>query len=217
MNVLFIGNSSTYFHDIPKTLVQMAKSMGNELTTDQLTLGGCTLFRYADPADAEAGIPAREKIAAGHDIVFLQDNCNCIADAEMEEKCREACRTLHELIQKTGAKTYFYIRAPYGYAAHNHTPQGQAEAMTELFEGLGKEMNAPCAHAAKAFEICRKEHPEINLFWTDNAHTSEEGAYLSACCCYHVLFGDLPDEIYETDIPHETALILKAIAREAMA
>ena len=217
MKVLFIGNSSTYFHDIPKTMIQMAASMGNEMITDQITLGGCFLHRYADPLDQEAGVPAREKIAAGHDIVFLQDNGNCIADEEAKEKSRAACRTLHELIEKTGAKTYLYIRAPYGYDVHNLTPKEHGEALTALFGDLGKELHAPCAHAAKAYAICREKHPEINLFWTDNAHTSVEGAYLSACCCYHALYGNLPDEVFEGDIPHETALILKSIAREAMA
>lgn len=212
MKVLFIGNSATYMHDMPKTFAAMAASTGFSVEVDQLTYGGCVLSRYADENDPY-GQDAREKIAAGHDIVFLQDNGNCISSPEMTEKCCEACRTLDKLILASGAKTYLYIRPPYGYEAHGHTREGQIEAFTELFGMLGKELSAPCAQAAKGFGYVLEHFPEVDPYWHDNAHASEAGSYLIACCCYIAVFGKLPEEIFEAGLAPDTAKKMRQAAR----
>ena len=212
MKVLFIGNSATYMHDMPKTFAAMAKSAGHTAEVDQLTYGGCVLSRYADENDPY-GQDAREKIAAGHDIVFLQDNGNCISSPEMTENCLQACRTLDKLIRDSGAKTYLYIRPPYGYEAHGHTREGQIEAFSELFGKLGEELAAPCAQAAKGFGYVLEHFPEIGLYWHDNAHASEAGSYLIACCCYLAVFGELPEKIFEAGLDPDTAKKLRHAAR----
>jgi len=212
MKILFIGNSATYMHDMPKTFAAMAESTGRPVEVDQLTYGGCVLSRYADEEDPY-GKDAREKIAGGHDIVFLQDNGNCISSPEMTESCRNACRTLDRLICASGAKTFLYIRPPYGYEAHGHTREGQIEAFTELFGELGRKLGAPCAQAAKGFGYALEHFPEVGLYWHDNAHASEAGSYLIACCCFLAVFGELPEEIFEAGLDPDTAAKMRLAAR----
>ena len=203
MRVLFIGNSATYMHDMPAAFARLS---GAE--TDQLVKGGCVLSRYAD----ELGIRAGEMIRGGYDLVFLQDNGNCISSPEMRDKCISACRKLDRLIRESGARTAIYIRPPYGYTAHGHTHDEQITAFMELFTGIAAELGCDFAPAAAAYGYMAEHHPEINLYHTDNAHTSPAGALLVACLCVLAAGLPLPEEIDGGDVPTEEAQIIRNAA-----
>ncbi|MBE6561572.1 MAG: hypothetical protein E7662_10655 [Ruminococcaceae bacterium] len=206
MRVLFIGNSATYMHDMPATFARLS---GAE--TDQLVKGGCVLSRYADEAN-ELGIRAGEMIRGGYDLVFLQDNGNCISSPEMRDKCISACRKLDRLIRESGARTAIYIRPPYGYSAHGHTHDEQITAFTELFEGIAAELGCDFAPAAAAYRYMEEHHPEITMYHTDNAHTSPAGALLVACLCVLAAGLPLPEEIDGGDVPTEEAQLIRNAA-----
>ncbi len=206
MRVLFIGNSATYMHDMPATFARLSGA-----DTDQLTKGGCTLSRYADETD-ELGIRAREMIGKGYDLVFLQDNGNCISSPEMRGKCISACRELDRLIRAGGARTAIYIRPPYGYTAHGHTHDEQITAFTELFTGIAAELGCGFAPAAAAYGYMAEHHPEIPLYHTDNAHTSPAGALLVACLCVLAAGLPLPEVIDGGDVPPDEARIIRSAA-----
>ena len=73
-NILFIGNSYTYFNDMPeKIFAPMAEAAGYPANVTSVTRGGYHLFQFADPAD-EGGKQLRAAIAGNHyDVVVLQD------------------------------------------------------------------------------------------------------------------------------------------------
>jgi hypothetical protein len=51
-SVLFIGNSYTYFNDMPSAIfAEMGKLQGFDLSVDSITKGGYTLESHADPSD----------------------------------------------------------------------------------------------------------------------------------------------------------------------
>lgn len=74
LQILFLGNSYTYYHDMPKTLFsELAAAGGYEVAVTQITHGGYRLCQYADPSDEE-GKHLRETIEGKYyDYAVLQE------------------------------------------------------------------------------------------------------------------------------------------------
>ena len=51
MNILFIGNSYTYYNDMPNILEALAKENGKDLSADAVTKGGRKLYANLDAED----------------------------------------------------------------------------------------------------------------------------------------------------------------------
>ena len=183
MRILFIGNSATYVHDIPETLARLATDAGYPTECVRVVKGGWRLSQHAEP-----GSRALAEIEKGYDIVVLQDNGNCISSDEMREACITACDLLSKKAVESGAKVCYYVRPPYGYEAFGRTPLEQCSAFDELFSDIANKNGATCAYVNRAFAYAI-ENTDIRLWGDDNAHTSEQGAYLAVCVFFATLFG----------------------------
>ena len=60
----FIGNSATYFFDIPTKFMYIAESVGIEIDVTYCTVGGAFLSEFADPNDETHGVALRNQLAA---------------------------------------------------------------------------------------------------------------------------------------------------------
>src|SRR5690242_8900445 len=70
IHVLFIGNSFTYYHDLPKMIAELAKAgKQRPLHYERETPGGCTLEKHWKDGKALAKIQSRK-----WDFVVLQDH-----------------------------------------------------------------------------------------------------------------------------------------------
>ena len=210
LRVLFIGNSATFTHDIPGTLAALAGKAGYEIECDCIKKSGATLKKHAN-IEKDHGKAVREAIGKGHDIVFLQDNGNCVSSDEMREACRIACHTLHDAIRVTGAKTGIYVRPPYGYEVFGREPVEQCKAFDELFTGLSQELGAVNAYVNRAFAYAIL-HTDFDLWGPDNAHTSPLGAYLAVCVFFCTLCGASATVLEANGLPEAEAQVMQEIA-----
>ena len=160
--LLFIGNSATYVHEVPETLARLATEAGFPTEAVKYTKGGYMLWQYADEA-SEDGQAVIELINQKHDIVFLQDNGNCIADEEKRNATKKACKTLDKAIKKTGAQTHIYVRPPYGYEKYGRDPIEQCIAFDQLFGEISSEIGAECSYVNRAFAYLAK-HSDLNPY-----------------------------------------------------
>ena len=75
--VLFIGNSFTYYNDMPSTyFLSLAAKAGYRVRVTAITKGGYTLEKFADPADEQGKRVAEAldaKNAGKYDYVVLQE------------------------------------------------------------------------------------------------------------------------------------------------
>src|ERR1700682_5938249 len=61
LQALFIGNSFTYYHDLPKMVAELAKAGGQRpLRYERETPGGCTLEKHWKDGKALAKIQSRK-------------------------------------------------------------------------------------------------------------------------------------------------------------
>ena len=83
-------------------------------------------------------------------------------------------------------------------------PEDQA-IMTEVYQKMAAEHDALLIPVGQVWETVRREHPEIELYWTDGKHASVYGSYLVAATVYATLTGksakDLPATAADFSLP----------------
>ncbi len=183
MRILFIGNSATYVHDIPETLARLATDAGFPTESVRIVKGGWCLSQHA--AEGSRAIAEIEK---GYDLVVLQDNGNCVENDERRAASVAASEILCKAARESGAKVYYYVRPPYGYEAFGRSPVEQCREFDRFFTEIADSEGALCAYVNRAFEYAI-ENTDIALWGDDNAHTSEEGAYLAVCVHFATIYG----------------------------
>lgn len=187
MKFLFIGNSATYVNEIPQSLKKLAEAAGFYFETAQITPGGYTLRQHADTS-TEHGKKVLEEIKRGYDVVFLQDNGNCVADEAHEVACRDAVSHLVRAIRESGAEPCFYVRPPTSYERFGLSPLSQCESFDKLFSDMAKEHGVPCVYVNRAFAYAIR-NLEYDLWCEDRGHTNAYGAYLIICTFFATIFG----------------------------
>ena len=214
LNILFIGNSHTYLHYMPRMLVVLVKSAerGYGLNVDQCTGEGVSLEWHWHNG------PTREKIQSkAWDFVVLQDRSG--GPLEDLKSFQTHARLLDQEIKKHGAKTTFFMTW-----ANRFRPQTQA-ILANAYDQITKELGAILAPVGLAWESALNRVPGLNLHHTDGRHANSTGAYLSACVFYAVLFKSspegLPAEIFiqekkRVDLDKSTALLLQKTAFETV-
>ena len=204
MRILFIGNSATYVHDIPETLARLASEAGFSTEALRIVKGGWRLSQHA-----EAGSRALAEIEKGYDLVVLQDNGNCIENDERRAASVAASEILCKAARESGAKVYFYVRPPYGYEAFGRSPVEQCREFDRFFTEIADRESAVCSYVNRAFEYAI-ENTDIRLWGDDNAHTSDEGAYLAVCVHFATIYGKSATLLGENGV--RAAKVLQEIA-----
>lgn len=212
VSFLFVGNSSTYYFNIPVKFMHLAASAGITVEVDNSCVGSAYLSYFADAANERHGIPLREHLASKkYDYVVLQDN----SGASYEDS-KPAIDILLPLIKENGAEMLLYKR----YSSNDDPAQRLDSAYrhevnySKLAETFGVDRVAP---GADAFLICTEKYPEINLYHTDNSHHGAgEGAYLLACVmAIEFLDLDLDKCTYTAGLDEATVAKLKECAKIA--
>ena len=185
--VLFIGNSYTQANKLSEVIKKMAAALPEtqKLEIQRHTPGGCTFEKHIDQGQAA------EKIESFRPhFVVLQEQSQM--PFMHPERTQNGARALHKLIKAAGAHTVFYMTW-----AREHQP-GKIIPLSEIYLGLGEELDATVAPVGLAWQRALKEHPEWTLHAPDKSHPAQTGSYLAACVILHALtdadIAALPDE-----------------------
>lgn len=190
--VLFIGNSYTYYNNLPQMFAGLANSAqpARPLETAMVALGGATLKRLWDEGRAVAAIKR-----GGWDYVVLQEQSTLglaplvnglptIADPKV---FHEYARLFDAEIKKAGARTVFYLTW-----ARQHAPETQAQ-LTAAYQSIASELQATLAPVGLAWQAALKQNPQLALHSADKGHPAPAGTYLAACVFYATLYGQSPE------------------------
>jgi hypothetical protein len=178
-DVLFIGNSLTFYNSLPAMVEFFFRSQRLPTVFDMHAVGAALLADHADnPAVAQ-------KIASRRwTYVVLQDQSQMPAiqpDATVKDGKR-----LCDMATKAGAMPVFYLT--WGYKAGK---QGGMDTKMQL--GLDRGYGQAAAGGAlivpvgPAWQAALARNPKLPLYVEDGIHPSPEGSYLAACVFYAVL------------------------------
>ena len=203
LSVLFIGNSYTYYSNMPHIVSLISDSTKVKLITSKSTAGGAKL---SDHWNGNKGLKSKEAISSGkYDIVVLQGQSK---EAVMEkEEFLIYTKKLSDLVKASGAKPYLYVTW-----APQKIPQYQ-ETITETFQQASKESDCGLVMVGEAWKLAKTLRPNIQLFLPDGSHPTDLGAFLTACAFVKTfsreLPKNLPDRFFITDSNGKEVIIFK--------
>jgi hypothetical protein len=190
--VLLIGNSYTYFNNLPRMLERLARAdgPGRRVVVEMIAEGGATLQDHW-----ERGKAAKAIRGGGWDFVVLQEQSTLgvtylvdgqprITDAD---KYFQYARRLDAVIRKSGARTVLF-----GFWARENAPEEDWNALAYFHRQLGKELGATVAPVGLAWHAIRQRERGIRLYQDDRSHPEPAGSYLAACTLYAACFGSPP-------------------------
>jgi transcription-repair coupling factor (superfamily II helicase) len=130
---------------------------------------------------------------------------------EMREKCRSALEKLIKAAKESGANAYIYVRPPYGYSSFGYTPLEQCDEFDKLFLEISEKEGAENIYVNRAFAEAIKT-TDLKLWGPDNAHTSEQGAYLAVCIFFATIFKKSATILDTNGLPENEVDEIKKIA-----
>ncbi len=199
--ILFIGNSFTYFNNMPFILQQLAAAAGTEIYTRMVAYGGARLVQYLDPAypgcpDAEAALTA-----ADWDAVVLQeqsytpykDPAAFIASVQKwTMKIHRACTNARIFLYQTWS--YREDSAVLQETITDTDYTGFYEGLRIGYEAAARETGAAVVPVGTAFYRISRELPDVNLFAPDDYHPSPQGSLAAAMTFYRFMIRALIPE-----------------------
>ena len=183
LRILFIGNSHTYYHDLPAWVAVMAKEEQYECEVTMLAHPGWYLKQHVQEPDVNFNI------RYGHyDYVVLQEHSHpfdCIPDYQ------EAAATLSAWIHNAGSTPVIY-----GTWSRKDEPDVQAY-MNEVNRKLAEETHALLAPVGETWWVYKEQYPEIEMYEDDNAHASRRGIEYTAKIIWNTIRDDQISKIWK--------------------
>ena len=175
--VLIVGNSYTYFWNLPQHVSLMAESEELIIHTYQSTAGGS---HWGHHWRGERNLNTIDLIKEGdYDAIVLQNHS--MSSFERKDSLMHYGKLFSQLIKSKGASIYLYQTW-----AREWDPYMQSN-ITEVYNELGEKINAQVVPVGLAWQKARQLRPDINLYDADGSHPSALGTYLTACVFYGVL------------------------------
>ena len=138
--LLFVGNSFTYYHDLPAMLEKLSCAAGYSIQTAAVTKGGWYLERYADPDNEMYPLLHETHEQRAWDMIVLQDQS--FSPAGHPERYLAAVRTL---CSQLPCRERFVIYQTWAYEDGTEKLQGTGMTYQQMHEAL----RDACRQAAK--------------------------------------------------------------------
>ncbi|MBR0130609.1 MAG: hypothetical protein IJM08_04855 [Firmicutes bacterium] len=168
MRILFIGNSHTFFNDMPETFADMVEAAsGSRPEVTMLAYGGRSLIWHSQEYFA-----LRFNLMYGnYDYCIIQQQAHPFPGIE---ETRKGLAPMVDICRAAGVRPVLYM--PW---AEKRFPENQ-EKITDCMVTLGKEFDIEVAPVGLVWKEMLAVHPEIDLFWKDGEHAGPVGDYLIA-------------------------------------
>ncbi|MCB0666791.1 MAG: SGNH/GDSL hydrolase family protein [Saprospiraceae bacterium] len=224
LKVLFLGNSHTFYNDLPSLVVKIARAHGypDSIFIKVVAPGGYTL------ADHLAS-PAMEMVFESElwDAVVIQENAtiSSLIPSEIEKSMIQPAYGLAQKIKSNHPDTRIIWYMTHAYS-HGISPCGEDESVCS-FAGMLDRIRTNYLKAASVvvseiapagvmWKILFKKASDINLHDDDDIHPNILGSWVSAATIYAILFQqDLDKEKLELPQTYSsyTPLIAEVINR----
>lgn len=223
LRLLFVGNSYTYYNDLPQMVYEIAKTQNKKLSVKSVTKGGERLKGHLKNEKLRQMLLSQK-----WDFVILQEQSS--APAKQTETVISdiypAAKALDSLIHigSLDAKTIFYMTWGHKYGTTHkienyplaYTYEGMQERIKTTYLEMTYQNNAVCAPVGMAWQRVRQERPDYQLYTQDCSHPSKLGTYLAANVIYTVLFGERYQTNFTADFDNEKAEYIQRIAQETV-
>lgn len=176
MRVLFLGNSHTYYNDMPHIFQMMCRERAKDVQVDMQAYPGVTYYWHYSLNTA-----LRYALMHGeYDVMFMQQAAHDPCPPR-EETLRDAAAIV-ALAKKCGVEPIQTV--PW---AEKRFPEHQ-QGMYEIYSTLAEENGIRLNPVGNVFEDVLENHPDIDLYFYDGEHANEYGSYVIAMCAFATIF-----------------------------
>ena len=229
IKVLYLGNSHTFWHDLPQLTANLALANGDTITYEANTPGGCTL---AHPSNGHLfnNVSLTLIDSMNWDYVVLQEHSlfavidyykntftypGANALDSLIKQNYECTKTIMQLIwaKKQGGQHCINSYCSINFDDFSH----MQDSLTSEYLKISESISAVTAPTGVAWQQSIENGDPIELFDPDESHPSLAGHYLTACVYYAVMFKKSPEGIqYFGGLNQNEALYLQQIADEVV-
>lgn len=190
LNVLFLGNSYTYYNNLPQMVADMAASTGDTLIFDSNTMGGATFSAHS------LNTTSLNKIMAGNwDYVILQgQSLELWGNPPNVLTSYPQVVLLDSLINQYSpcGETMFYRTWGRKNGFGGTSYQELDSIIHSNYMKLADSLDAVVSPVGEVWKYIRQQYPNIELYAPDESHPSVSGTYAAACTFYAALFRKNP-------------------------
>ena len=222
VNVLWIGNSYTYFNDLPELMKTIAEQ-------ENVTINNTRLLKGGEKWEGHLSNPGVIDTISrgGWDYVVLQEFSSTpgYSTKYVAENIFPYAEALDSLIHKYSPEAETVLYMTWGHKDGNvrQTPypfddnyEMMHDRIQTTYLDLAYELNAMCAPVGMAWKTVRREYPYINLYNPDGFHPSLAGSWLAA----NTIFATLYQKNFLTKGPEglsrDDAAVLQEVAEETV-
>jgi len=197
LNVLFLGNSFTFYHELPQMLAKISGTAGVEIFADSVTKGGAFLHNFTDQTHELSAQLAEVYPTRKWDYIVLQDQSfNPVKEpADFLDSAAKLCNQL-----QCGAKFLFY--STWAYRDNTEKLQSTGVTYAEMLDRLtvsyqkaADTLNGIRVPVGNAFALSTQRNPDIDLYIQDNYHPTSCGTYLAACLFFKAITGSSAEKL----------------------
>ncbi len=229
LKVLFLGNSHTFYNDLPQLTYDLALSNGDTIMFESNTPGGCTLG-HPQNGHLYNSISLALIDSMAWDYVILQEHSLfAVIEYYRDTYMYPGARSLDSLIKVNNECTETLVQVIWGkkyggvhcinlsctidFDDYAH----MQDSLTAEYLRLGDTLSCTVAPTGPAWKQSILNGDPIELFHPDESHPSYAGSYLAACVYYAVLFQKSPiGSPFSGQLDPEDALYLQQIADEVV-
>lgn len=200
MNILFIGNSYTYFSDLPALFASLCRANGQDARVDAVTCGGRRLYENLNefcndfnPHDGYSKKISELVEEVEYDVLFLQEqSCLPILNPQMFLAGVVGLSTVIGAWRTVLYATWGRADGSPTLAQNGWTRESMTEGLHESYRQAAQIAHAEVSPVGLCFAALMEAHPEIDLYDPDKSHPSYAGSCVAALCHYKTVFGEMP-------------------------
>ena len=177
--VLFVGNSLTYFNDLPGTLAALARTTGDGIVVASVTRPGYALIDHLVPPTASGALDSIRGARWDH-VVLQQGPTSREID---RDSLVLVTRQLAPAIRAAGARPALYMVWPTVRDSANF------DRIHESFRRAACAVDGDLWPAGDAWRAVRRADPSVALYGADQFHPAPLGTYLAALVMYEHVTG----------------------------
>lgn len=216
--VLFIGNSQTFYNDLPKMTQNIASSLGDVLDYEESTIPSFSFRQHINNSET------RNKIRkGGWNYVILQESSAWPAlwNDYVEDNIYPYLQQLKDLIEETNPCAKIILYHTWGYK--DGIPNSCASwpnvcsytsmdnQLQDRFKEMATKFNTMLAPVGPVWRNLRTNFPLIELFDPDKTHPSLKGSFVGAMTFYTIFFEkDASASTYDAGIPNNEIASIKS-------
>ena len=212
--VLFVGNSFTYYNDLPDIFAQLGQGLGMQLNSYSVTKGSQKLIDTANSND-ELGKVFDEAMNKKYTHIILQEHSTL--PVNNYTSFVNGVKAIKQKIQNAKQEAHIYLYSTWAYESmcnQNESIPDCEKRIRAAYEQCASETGLDVIYVGKAFSYTYEHNKSIDLYdANDRKHPSYAGSYLSAATHLASIFNvNVKESTFKGNLADNVSNTLKEVA-----